>query len=290
MVCRRHLLEAKRYGQDANHIPSWKTTVADSEPSASSLPPVKMCSNPQCENVIYERLIDPMFATNDKLAEIFNTESTDGPFVLCRQCYYKAYSTICVSHIESCGRNLLMEKAILLPWACKVFLHAYDTELVGSVKSARVSIDTGDSCLLFSAKWLLNELITHMSYKCVHMKFGTILYCRGIDLLVSLSWALSANSPFEDIQDTTVKHITPTAKQSDKLAALHNAGLMVNDLIHEEINRQSTARRNNPLLFDIDNELENINPLLLDFVNSITATVRERSILYWEGKMTPVNI
>ena len=51
---------------------------------------------------------------------------------------------------------------------------------------------------------------------------------------------------------------------------------MVNDLIHEEINRQSTARRNNPLLFDIDGELENINPLLLDFVNSITATVCER--------------
>ena len=124
-----------------------------------------------------------------------------------------------------------MEKAILLPWACKVFLQAYDTELVCSVKSARVS-----------AKWLLNELITHlnsyMSYKCVHMKFGKILYRRGIGLLVGLSWALSANSPFEDIQDTTVKHITPTAKQSDKLATLHNAGLMVNDLIHEEINRQ----------------------------------------------------
>ena len=38
-----------------------------------------MCSNPQCGNVAYERLINPMFATNDKLAEIFNTESTDRP-------------------------------------------------------------------------------------------------------------------------------------------------------------------------------------------------------------------
>ena len=65
------------------------------------------------------------------------------------------------------------------------------------------------------------------------MKFGTILYRRGVDLLVSLSWALSTNSPFDD---TTVKHITPTAKQSDKLAILHNAGHMLNDLIHEEIN------------------------------------------------------
>ena len=180
------------------------------------------------------------------------------------------------------ARNLLMEKAILLPWACKVFLQAYDTEFAGSIKSAQVKIDIGDSCLLFTSKWLLNELITHLNsymlYKCVHMKFGTILYRRGVDLLVSLSWALSANSPTED---TVVKHVTPTTKQSDKLSILHNAAYVVNDLIHEEINRQSTARRNNPLLFDIDGELENINPLLLDFVNSITATVREESILYW---------
>ena len=376
LVCRRHLLEAKRYGQQDHHIPSWKSVVPDRDldSSSSSLPPVKMCSNPHCENDTYKRLINPMFATNDKLAEIFNTESTDEPFVLCRQCYNKAYSTICASHSElcsSCGakpksgtnfcrhspdamkvsehlshttgqsvvinpndylcftcykthcsiikslksphgsntqlqqsieewvskyndensdkltkaileaviyvaRNLLMDKAILLPWACKVFLQAYDTELIGSIKSTRVSIDTGDSCLLFTGKWLLNELITHLNpymlYKCVHMKFGTILYRKGGDLLVTLSWALSANIPFED---TSVKHITPV-KHSDKVAILHNASYLVNDLIHEEINRQSTSSINDPQLLDIDNELQNINPLLLDFVNSITTTVRER--------------
>ena len=31
------------------------------------------------------------------------------------------------------ARNLLMEKAVLLPWACKVFLQA--SELIGSIKS-----------------------------------------------------------------------------------------------------------------------------------------------------------
>jgi len=41
-------------------------------------------------------------------------------------------------------------------------------------------------------------------------------------------------------------------------------------LIYEEID---STRRNDPTSFDIDGELENINPLLLDFVNSITATV-----------------
>jgi len=47
-------------------------------------------------------------------------------------------------------------------------------------------------------------------------------------------------------------------------------------LIREEVDRQSSTRRNDLTSFDIDGELENINQLLFDFVNSITATVRER--------------
>jgi len=35
------------------------------------------------------------------------------------------------------------------------------------------------------------------------MKFGTVLYHRGVDLLVSLSWALGDNSLSED---TSVQH------------------------------------------------------------------------------------
>jgi len=49
-----------------------------------------------------------MFTTNDELAEIFHTQSVDGLFVSCRQCYYKAYDIIFVSHGEpcsSCGAN-----------------------------------------------------------------------------------------------------------------------------------------------------------------------------------------
>ena len=126
------------------------------------------------------------------------------------------------------AHKLLMEKAVLLPWACWVFLQAYDTEFSGRIKSAQVTVDTGDSCLLFSSKWLLNQLITHLNtymlYKCVHMKFGTILYRRGVDLLVSLSWALSANSSTEDI---TVK--PTTGKQSDKFSVLHTAAYIVKD-------------------------------------------------------------
>jgi len=100
-------------------------------------------------------------------------------------------------------------------------------------------------------------------------------YCTigGVDLLVSLSWGLMANSLSED---TSVQHHTSTTKQLDSSSVLHNAAYVVNDLIHEEISRQSTTKKHHSISLDIDNELENINPLLLEFVNSMTATVRER--------------
>ena len=130
------------------------------------------------------------------------------------------------------AHNALIGKAVLLPWACKVFLQTYDTKFTGSIKSACVTIEIVDSCVLFSSKWLLNQLIIpiRMSYKCVHMKFGTVLYHRGVDLLVSLLWALGANNLSED---TSVQHHTSTTKQIDKSSVLHNATYVVNDLISE---------------------------------------------------------
>ena len=90
MVCRRHLLEAKRCHHKPDHVPSWKTEEAVSDLGSShvSFPPAKVCSNPKCENSIQDKLIKPMFTTCNKLAELFNTEYTGGPFALCRQCYY----------------------------------------------------------------------------------------------------------------------------------------------------------------------------------------------------------
>ena len=88
-----------------------------------------------------------------------------------------------------------------------------------------------------------------------------------------MGFSLGDNSLSED---TSVQHHTSTTKQLDNSSVLHNAAYVVNDLIHEEISRQSTTIKHHSLSLDIDNELENMNPLLLEFVNSMTATVRER--------------
>ena len=89
---------------------------------------------------------------------------------------------------------LLSQKAVLLPWVCQVFLETYGIQ-DEDVKS--IDLDEEERKILFSSQWLLEHLIVHlhpyMMHKCVHMRFGTVLYRRGADLLVSLSWALSSS-------------------------------------------------------------------------------------------------
>ena len=92
------------------------------------------------------------------------------------------------------AEQLLQQKAVLLPWASQIFLQAYQLHRTGSIKSAELNLEVGESTVKFSSRWLLNQLIIYlnpyMSYKCVHRKFGTILYRKGGDILTSLSWAL----------------------------------------------------------------------------------------------------
>ena len=101
LVCKKHFLEAKRHSQNSQHIPSLKTKSKLADPSGYPL--TEQCSNPKCENTEPQRLIRPMFTTNNKLAEVFQTEQTEEPFVLCRQCYNKAHAIICPPSCSSCG-------------------------------------------------------------------------------------------------------------------------------------------------------------------------------------------
>ena len=109
------------------------------------------------------------------------------------------------------------------------------------------------------------------------MKFGTILYRRGVDVLVSLSWALNAQNTSQEYTNDDHKCVHGPIVEDNK-TVLHNAACIVNQLIHNEIERQSTVRQEfstNPLSFSIEEELQNTNQLLVEFVDRITATVRE---------------
>ena len=74
----------------------------------------------------------------------------------------------------------------------------YGVSHSGSIASVELNLEVGDSTVKFSSRWMLNQLIIYlhpyMEYKCVHRKYGTMLFRRGGDLLTSLSLALGALS------------------------------------------------------------------------------------------------
>ena len=130
----------------------------------------------------------------------------------------KAYDTdqltkAVLSSVIFVAKYLLLQKALLLPWVCQVFLIAYGIQYTGDIKSVQVTLEVGDSSVKFSSRWLLHQLITHldgyMMHKCIHMKFGIVLYRRGeIFLLHCLGHSAHHNPQIS---------ISPNLKSSAKI-------------------------------------------------------------------------
>ena len=171
------------------------------------------------------------------------------------------------------ANSLLSQKAVLLPWVCQVFLEAYGVQQGEDVRS--VYIEERERKIQFSSRWLLDHLIVHlhpyMMHKCVHMRFGTVLYRRGADLLIALSWALSSSQQVPSFEPSKQQHHTLQNNHPNTETILKEASIIINNFIHEEINKLSPS-----LFISINDSLNNVNPLLLQFLTSITDTIRER--------------
>ena len=142
----------------------------------------------------------------------------------------------------------------------------------GSVNSVELSLELGESNVQFSSRWLLHQLIvyldSHMLYKCVHKNFGTILFRKGIDVLISLSWALGMSDTGENYSEPTTKQHSSTTMLNEE-QVLTCAGCIVNDIIHKEIKKQtSDSWLVHPTFFSINDYI---------YTNEITA---ERPLQY----------
>lgn len=109
-----------------------------------------------------------------------------------------------------------------------------------------------------------------------------VQYCtkKEGDLLTSLSWALGALSSYNNtfrLEEST-GHEHHRVADADKAMILTEASYVLNDIIHNEIKKASTLDDENPLWMNIDQYLENVDPLiLLDFIASATSTVRHQT-------------
>ena len=184
------------------------------------------------------------------------------------------------------ARYLLVQKAVLLLWVCQIFLNTYGIQCDG------FTLEVGESNVMFSSRWLLHQLIFYldffMMHRCVHMKIGIVLYCKGSDLLVALSWALSSSQTplWSEPNEQQLTQHPNTGNYTQHLNAektLKVAGIIINNLIHDEIQRSqssvefsATIRIN--LSATIRINLSDINLLLLEFLTSITNTVTQREV------------
>lgn len=166
------------------------------------------------------------------------------------------------------AKLLLASRATLLPRVSTVFLEAYQTTPTGENFP---EIETAECLIKFSSRWLLQKLLTHLkhhlSYKCIHRKFGTVLYRTGGDLLTSISWALG-EKPIE-----TESYCTTNSQNSE--SRLDEAAHMLNDLVHKEVERLKTQTYD-PSKLDIAQYMSCMDPRLLSFFETATQSVRTR--------------
>lgn len=169
------------------------------------------------------------------------------------------------------AQEIQQGKAVLLPCVASVFLDAYCGNGEWSHEQPTV-LEVEDSKVNFSTKWLLKHLIIHlqpyMEYKCAIRKIGMVLYPRGGDLLICLSLALQQSKNCW-AEDTVPLDPTPSPA-----ATIHSASRLINEKVLTEIKKLSENYKE-PKDLDIAAFITNCDPLLWDFVCTITESARE---------------
>jgi len=82
------------------------------------------------------------------------------------------------------AKELACQGAVLLPVVSQVSLRAYEPTH-SDESSSTVYLNVAKGTIKYSSQWLLNQLTVHlqqhMSYKCIHKRFGTVLFHTGGD-------------------------------------------------------------------------------------------------------------
>lgn len=164
------------------------------------------------------------------------------------------------------AKNIQLGKAVLLPDVAAYFLDNYCGIGEWSTEEL-ILIEMEDSEVEFTnKKHLLIHMQPYVEHKCAVRKIGTVIYPRNADLLTCLSWALQNNK--QVLVDNTVPEAVPEA------AVLFSAGKIINKKLQAGIQKTFEYPKE-PKDVDIDAFIKSCDPLLWDFINTITESNRE---------------
>ena len=86
--------------------------------------------------------------------------------------------TRCILHVAlHLAKTIFENQAILLPTLSRMFVSMYMDNSPGEC-----IVDTEEGSVKFSSKWLLKQFLVyfphHLDFKCVHRRYGTVLYTQ----------------------------------------------------------------------------------------------------------------
>ena len=171
------------------------------------------------------------------------------------------------------AKNFQQGRALLLPHCVRVFLDNYPP----AKDSDDLHLELGDGTIKFSSRWLLHQLITYlqpyMNYKSVINKIGTLLYPHDSNLLKCLSLAL--HDSYTGGLSLDNEEFPLPARQTNDVCVVREAADVLNYTVQEEI-RKVKEQTKDLTKFNVMESIENINPLLWEFICLCTRSVRDR--------------
>ena len=171
------------------------------------------------------------------------------------------------------AKELLPQHALLLPHVSAVFREAYQFS---------ESSEVGEGTIKFTSQWLLNQLVIHlhryMNYKCIHKKFSTILFRKGGNTLLSLSWAMGRLrlGSRDEAEEALLKQQKLSHCVSNSEQILEDAGCIINDLLHKEVEKISDQKlTDDPSSFNIESIISSTDQQLWKFLQLATSNTQE---------------
>ena len=175
------------------------------------------------------------------------------------------------------ANEILHLRAVLLPCVCNLFIAAYSAN-----DEQDINLEVGEGTVKFTSRWLLNQIILHLEtfikYKCIHKKFGILIFRAGGDILTIISWALGrAQMKHKDSEEQKSTY-NPTFK-NNRDSVLREAANIVNDLLHAEIAKQKSEdiyTQDDPCRWNVDQYVCTVDPLLWKFLEEATSTLQQK--------------
>ena len=184
-----------------------------------------------------------------------------------------------LSTVVYVAKELLPQHALLLPHVSAVFRKVYQPPETST--SEDLLLEVGEGTIKFTAQWLLNQLVVYlhryMSFKRIHKKVGTLLFRKGRDTLLSLSWAMGKQKfgSYNEAEEAILEQRPHSISSTEQI--LEEAGSILNDLLYKEVKKLSDQKlTDNPTSFNISSMINRTDPQLWHFLKLATSGTHER--------------